>query len=60
MTIDEALERLHDLNGSPHMKHMNKSQEAIQLGIEALKRIQSRERIKGMKPVEPLPGETEK
>ncbi len=37
MTIEEATERNTDLSRSPHMKGMDKSIEAIKLGIEALK-----------------------
>jgi len=60
MTLDEAIERNTDLCGSPHMKGMDKSIEAVRLGIEALKSVQNSRRI-GWATVGPplLPGETE-
>ena len=57
MKLDEAIERNTDLCGSPHMKGMDKSIEAVKLGIEALKRVQ-RERNFYERLHDELPGET--
>ena len=59
MTVEEAIERNHDLCGSPHMRDMHQSIEAIKLGIEALKRCRYNYLNTQRADFRRLPGETE-
>ena len=59
MKIEEAIERNTDLCASPHMKGMDKSIDAVQLGIEALKYYQTTNVPPDHPGYVPLPGESE-
>ena len=60
MTIDEAIEVLTAMRDKTHIYSFKDIKEAEGLGIEALKFIQRLRSTGDLKPIELLPGETEK
>jgi len=59
MTIDQAIEELEALQGEPKGHYDSPQQQALDLGIEALKTIMAERSIYGFKRQARLPGETE-
>ncbi len=59
MTIDKAIEYLNSLHQTDCCKEVPDYDEAVQLGIEALKEIQHLRKIGAFCYQNPLPGETE-
>jgi len=60
MTIDEAIEILDSRKAPPLMHPESQYNDAVKLGIEALKHVQAIREIYGKHYPNPLPGETEK
>jgi hypothetical protein len=59
MTIDEAIKELEDLLRYAEPGNPTEEDEAIQLGIEALKRVKAFSDMDIIGLYKPLPGETE-
>jgi len=59
MILSEAIESLRQWKNPEWIKHHKEAYEAIQLGIEALKRLKELRRYSSHNPKWQLPGETE-